>query len=194
MLQYHHSRSLDGVVFDSVVADPSRSDSHLRGAYEWLEQEVGFYPLFLAVGVDEDDLRMTGYQDNWRVRTSLRYEDGKRKGTYRGKGEFLNNVLFSFEDVGGVFMDFDSWHIALNSAPDYDLTDYQKRLIFKPSWSMADWLRSARKETHSVQLVVPELYLPDAGRILVRNRKTKKGLESMGFENVEVGRITLDGE
>ena len=37
-----------------------------EAAYQWLEHEVGFYPLFLAVGGTLDAISMTGYQDQWR--------------------------------------------------------------------------------------------------------------------------------
>lgn len=86
--------------------------------------------------------------------------------TYRKKGEFPNEVLFSFEHIDGVFMDYDQWHIVLNSAyKDYQITPYEARLIFKPSWNASDWIRKARKQPHTVQLVTPKLFLPDARRI-----------------------------
>lgn len=192
MLQYHHCTSLESVIFGELKASPEYSDLDFKGAYSWLEKEVGFYPLFLVVGTTEADIRMTGYQDNWRLRVSYRYENGKTKGTYRKAGEFPNLVLFSFEDVDGVFMDYAYWHIVLNANPDYKITNYEKRLIFKPSWSKSKWLRKAKKEPHSIQLVTPMLYLPNAARILVRNHQTKKLLEEIGFNNIEVRRILLN--
>ena len=64
-------------------------------------------------------------------------------------------------------------------------------MIFKPSYSKADWLRKARKDPCTVMLAAPSLYLPDAKRIWTRNNKTKKQLEDMGFENVEAKRIAV---
>lgn len=191
MLQYHHSRSLESVVFGEIKANPEHSDPELRNAYSWLEKQVGFYPLFLSVGPTEEDIRMTNYQDNWRVKI---FED-----EYRKAGEFPNNVLFSFEDVDGVFVDYQWWNLVISSGHvDYQMTDDEKSLIFKPSWRKSDWLREAtkerdpEKESHWVDLVTPTLYLPDAKRIWVRNNQTKKQLETMGFENTEVRRLLLE--
>ncbi|MEK6846302.1 MAG: hypothetical protein AABY26_06065 [Nanoarchaeota archaeon] len=189
MLQYHYCVSLEGVVYGEVRANSEYADPCFKDAYSWLEKEVGFYPLFLAVGATEEDIRMTGYQNQWRRILS----GGSNGKTYRKRRILPNEVLFSFEEIDGVFMDYGYWHIALNAAHNnYQITDYEKKLIFKPSWSKSDWLRKARKTPHSVQLVTPKLYLPDAHRVLIRNQQTKKLLESMGFDGVEVGRIVLE--
>jgi hypothetical protein len=176
---YHHSRDLESVVFGEVKGNPEFSDPDFRKAYLWLEKEVGFYPLFLAVGATEEDIKMTCYGDNWIAKTS------------RKKGEFPNNVLFSFNDVKGVFTDYQYWHFILNANnKNYSMTYHEKKLIFKPSWKESDWLRKARKEPHSVQLVAPKLYLPDASRIWVRNNATRSLLNKLGFQNIEVRRIS----
>lgn len=189
MLQYHHCRSLDSVVYGRVEASSEHAGEYFKDAYSWLEKEVGFYPIFLAVGTTDEDIRMTGYQNQWRRILSERH-NGKE---CRKKGDFPNDVLFSFEDVDGVFMDFVDWHIAFGAShKNYQMTDYEKRLIFKPSWPKPKWLRKARRDQHSVQLVVPELYLPDAERIWVRNQQTKELLTSMGFNNVESRRLVLE--
>lgn len=177
MLQYHHCRSLDSAVYGRVEASPEHADQDFKDAYSWLEKEVGFYPLFLAVGTTDEDIRMTGYQNQWRKILS----DGP------------NDVLFSFEKVEGVFMDYGYWHLVLNSShKNYQMTDYEKRLIFKPSWPKLKWLKNVEKKPSSVQLVTRSLHLPDAKRVRVRNQQTKKLLEFRGFENVEVRRIILE--
>ena len=191
MLLFHHSMDLDEVVLGEIQGNPNFSDPEFKNAYLWLEREVGFYPLFLAVGGTEDDIRMTGYQDNWRIRTSYTYVNGKIKGHYRKAGEFPNVILFSFEDIDGIFMDYDYWHLVLNSS-NKNITDYEKRLIFKPSWTKAKWLRKSSEYPHSVQLVTSKVVLPKAARIYVKNKKTKKSLENIGFSNVDVKRITLE--
>ena len=90
-------------------------------------------------------------------------------------------------------MDYDYWDVALNAShKDYRMTNHEKRLIFKPSWPKSKWLGKARNDQHSVQLVTPELYLPDAKRIRVRNKSTKSFLETMGFNDVEVKRIKVE--
>lgn len=187
MLRYHHSMDLEGVVFGERLPDPNHAaESWLLPAYRWLEQEVGFYPLFLAVGETEADIFMTGYRGQWRRVTAW----SSKGNTYRKKGEFPNYVLFSFAAVYGIYMDFHNWHIAINATVNNGgVTDYEKRLIFKPSWPRSKWLRKARKDPGSVQLVTPRLYLPDAKRIWVRNQPTKKALETMGFRHVAVRRL-----
>lgn len=193
MLLYHHSRLLESVRYGEIAANPAYSDPDFKDAYRWLEKEIGFYPLFLAVGINEDDLRMTGYQNNWRRFIGTEIEDGKLVRKYRRGGEFSNEVLFSFEHVDGIFMDYDYWHIALNAAGDRDtITDYEKRLIFKPSWRKTRWLNKAKYDPHSVQLAAPRLHLPAASLIRVRNKSTQLMLEMRGFQNIEVRRIRVE--
>lgn len=189
MLLYHHCRDLRSVVYGEVKPNPKYSDPFYRDACLWLEKEVGFYPLFLAVGVTDEDLRMTGYQNQWRKILS---ESPKGK-EYRKKGDFPNDVLFSFEKVDGIFMDYDHWHLVLNAGyKQYNMNEYERRLVFKPSWPASQWIRKAKKNQHTVQLVTRQLYLPDAQRILVRNEKTKKTLRLMDFENIEAKRLLLE--
>jgi hypothetical protein len=195
---YHHSIDLENVLYGEIKPNPEHSDFYLKDAYSWLEKEVGFYPLFLAAGENKEDIRMTGYQNQWAKIIGSQIVGTKNNGTYiqrnmlRKKGEFPNYVLFSFENIEGVFTDYSNWHIVLNSShKQYQITDYEKRLIFKPSWNKSDWLRKAKKSPHSVQLVAPSLYLPDADRIWVRNPQTKAVLEAKGFENVQVKRIKI---
>ena len=85
---YHHCRPFESVVFGTVLAEKEFFDPDLKGAYEWLEKEIGFYPIFLSVGTRERDLYMTGYQDNWRVLTGWENKDGVTKAKLRKRGEF----------------------------------------------------------------------------------------------------------
>lgn len=198
-LLYHHGRDLESVIYGEVKPNTRYvEDKWFLGAYKWLEKEVGFFPLFLAVGEDHyKTIAMTGYQDNWRRLLSYTLTDrGRRIGVdYRKKGEFPNKVLFSFDELDGIFMDFDYWHIVLNASPDYKIKKKHKRWIFKPFWSKEKWLEKSRRKEWvkwDVQMVVPSLYLPGAKRIWVRNKKTKKYLEETGFENVEVRRLKVE--
>ena len=184
---YHHCRSLDSITYGEVRANPKYFDPDFKDAYIWLKEEIGFCPLFLAIGTTNDDILMTGYANQWRRIIS----EGPNGKEYRKKGEFPNNVLFSFEEVDGVFTDYGYWHLALGSYRD-NITDYEKRLIFKPSWPKSKWLRNSKKRLQSVQLVTPRLYLPDAKRIWVRNKQTQKVLERMGFDNIKVKRIPIN--
>jgi len=179
MLQYHHCRYLDSVVYGRAEASSEHADEYLKDAYSWLENEVGFYPLFLAVGTTEDDIIITGYDYNWR--RSVCQKDNK----------VPNCVLFSFDEMDGIYMDYMWWHLALGLMEN-SITEYGRRLIFKPSWPKSRWLRKAKIDPGSVQLVTDTLYLPSAKRIWVRNKPTKRLLETMGFNNIEVKRIKVE--
>ncbi|MBF0208609.1 MAG: hypothetical protein HQK53_17180 [Oligoflexia bacterium] len=92
LLTFHHSRPLSAVTFGEVTQSPAsvgaksvedQEDAEwFEQKYKWLEKQIGFYPLFMAVGRRNDDLRMTGYQNQWRKVLS-RSRDGN---TYREKG------------------------------------------------------------------------------------------------------------
>ena len=89
-------------------------------------------------------------------------------------------------------MDFDYWYIVLNSYHnDYQISRLHKKWIFKYPWGRSDWMKKARKDPHSVQAVVPSLDLTKADLVSVRNHQTKLELENMGFNNVEVRRISI---
>ena len=193
---YHHCMDLEAVIYGEIKANPKYADKVFKKAYKWLENEVGFYPLFLGVGNNKDSVVITGYNHQWAKKIGSKPVRKTKKGYYisknilRKKGEFPNYVLFSFDNVEGVFTDYESWYIPLNHITNGNkVSDYEKRLVFKYSWKKSDWLRKARKDSGSVQLVTSKLYLPDAKRVWVRNKKTKKSLEEIGFENVRVKRL-----
>jgi len=188
VLLYHHCRSLNSVIYGEIRASPKHGDEYFKDAYLWLKKEVGFYPIFLAVGTSDEDIQMTGYQGQWRKLLST----GPNEEKYRKKGEFPNDVLFSFENIKGVFMDYEYWHLVLNASHrNYHLTNYENRLIFKPSWSKSRWLSKVKQNPHSVQLVTSKLYLPNANMIWVRNKQTERLIKSMGFKNTRVRRLLL---
>jgi hypothetical protein len=136
---------------------------------------------------------MTGYEDNWRVRTGGEFVNGTYNKIYRKKGDFPNLALFSFEKIDGIFMDYQSWHIALNACINgKSVTPAEQRMIFKPSWTRSRWIRAALTGTHSVQIIAPELPLQRAKRGYVRNIKTRHLLEMMGFLDLEVRREKVD--
>ncbi|MFC1697133.1 hypothetical protein ACFL1H_02275 [Nanoarchaeota archaeon] len=194
MLRYHHCRDLEAVVCGEVKGNPDYYDKDLKYAYDWLAEQVGFDLIFLAVGNTYDDLLMTGYDHNWtRIIGSKIVGENRngyiQKNILRKKGEYLNEILFSYENIEGVFTDHDAWHITL-AGPEH-MTPYYERLLFKPSYTKSKWLWYAKKNPHSVQLVVPKLNLAEADRIWCRNKKTKKYLEDLGFSNVEVQRIKV---
>ena len=142
------------------------------------------------MGETIEDIEMTGYQNQWKQLLAW----GRNYREYRQKGEIENQVLFSFTDIPtGVFMDYMNWHMVLNSAyNNYQMSDREKRMIFRPYWEKSDWLRYVRRNSHSLQLVVPKLDLRKAAVIWVRNVRTKRNLENEGFRNVEVRRIPVN--
>lgn len=166
-------RSLDSVVFGEIKPDHRYVGPLFQGSYRWLEQQVGFYPLYVAVCEDRKGSRANvmydKYPDDRQIwETILRYD-----------------VLFSFENVEGVFSDEVVWNTVITDLQNGDpISDYHRRCLFKPSWSKARWLRVAKKGDHWVQLVTPSLYLPDAQQIWVKNHETKEALEALGFKDV----------
>ena len=183
---------LSQVTYGTVRADPAYASPDFLPAYEWLEDQIGFFPHFVSVGNNESALYRTGYQDNWRVWTGGDIVQGKYRKNYRKKGEFPNLVLLSFDHLEGVFMDHMSWHIAINSCTNgKNVSTSEMKMILKPSWTDKRWLRAAMK-SHSVELLTPEIPLDTAAGIWVRNRATQKLVEMKGFRNVEVTRTQVE--
>jgi hypothetical protein len=192
-LFYHHCIPVEQVIYGTIRPDRNFSYPDFLSSYEWVERETGFFPVFYAVGPCDRGILMTGYSDNWMVWTGGDFEQGVYKKKYRKRGEFPNLAVFSFDQIDGVFMDYMSWHIALNAYPNgRTVTPYERRMIFKPSWTCRRWWQAALKGTHSVQLVAPELPLHRAGHVYVRNSETKRHLERMGFTGVEVLRVRVE--
>lgn len=190
---FHHCMPFSQVQYGTITADPVYADPDFLPAYEWLEQEIGYFPHFLAVGNSETVIRRTGYADNWRVFDRGEFAGNGYQKFYHQKGEFPNLVLLSFDDGEGVFMDFLSWHIAINACMNKKPVSKQAmKMILKPSWDKRRWIRAAEKESHRVDLLTPKLSLDRASRICVRNQATKKSMEIMGFRNVEVMRVLVE--
>lgn len=157
-------------------------------AYAWVAERVGFWPLFVAVGTDDEGRQMTGYQDQWR---RWRVTDGERTRPQ-------SRVLFSWRHAppAAVFMDFAAWHMVLNAvefAPDASraprvrpVSPSDERQIWKRSWRTADWVRMARRGLVSVQAVVPELDLRTAHELWCRNESCATQLAAAGFDPARV--------
>jgi hypothetical protein len=207
-LLFHHARDLAhtphgvvrGVRRRRLLFDPgacgdcarldlgARIDLAFDLAYAWVAERVGFWPLFVAVGGDDEDRRMTGYQDQWR---RWRVTDGEQTRP-------RSRVLFSWPDAppATVFMDFAAWHMVLNAvevAPDASrdprvrpLSPSDERQIWKRSWRTADWVRMARRGVVSVQAVVPESDLRTAHELWCRNESCAKQLVAAGFDPARV--------
>ena len=215
---YHHCMDLADVTFGEIHPSPVHTFRKLR-SYEndpscnsidhiavaselvpnwWLEAQVGFYPLFMAVGSTREDVHMTGYANQWRRAITGIPDQNSKKGyrwVLRKKGEAPNYVLFSYKNPPNDslrFVDYGFWFLALNSShKDYLMTDQERRWIMKPSYKPSDWLRKARKEPHHVMAVIDRLDLRKADRIWVRNEATFNTLIDMGFKAVRVKRIPI---
>jgi len=191
-LLYHHCMPLSQVTWGTVRADPAYSDPFFLPVYEWLAEQIGFFPHFVSVGDDKSALCRTGYQDQWRVWNGGDFVKGKFQKNYRKKGKFPNLVLLSFDHLDGVFMDFMSWHIAINACTNGDsISTREMKMILKPSWTNRRWIQAAMN-SHSVDLLMPEIPLHTAARVRVRNRATQKLMEMKGFLNVEVARTRVE--
>lgn len=190
---FHHARLLEHSPFGIATPeyDPNDPEAKLEEeANKWLEKQIGFAPIFMAVGNTEEDVYMTGYQNQWgKILTQ-----SKDETTYLQRGQFPNRVLFSFKDISdGVFIDYMNWFIVLNSGyRDYQIKDHETRSIFRKSWSRSDWLRYTGRNPHSVMLVVPQLDLTKADHVSVRNKMTKLTLENLGFSNVDVVKLPIN--
>lgn len=189
-LFYHHSRPLEqinyGPVRQSRVTYDEIDEAFLK-AYDWLGEHVGFFPLFLALGDTQDAILETGWQNQWR-----RKIDSYSLTRYGSK---RNEVLFSYKDIANsAFVDSQYWTATIGNFANnyYEVSDYWRRLILKPSWKKSDWLREARRQGDRVEAIVPELDLRTADLISVRNQDTRRLLERQGFQNVEVARISVN--
>jgi hypothetical protein len=209
---FHHCRPLAHVTFGPVSqhhALPSLfcpgpcpfDDDHYTAlwdlAYAWLEQQFGFWPLFLAVGATEDAIRTTGYTDQWRRITSY----SKAGNTYRKSGEYPNDVLFSFASPPPAvrYSDHDWFTLsilnAINHKGDHhglrSISDHDRRLVLKPSWSASRWLRAASGNRYTVQACVPTLDLRTADAVWCRSTATRAILLDMGFDAAKVHVVRL---
>ncbi len=189
---FYHARPLCYVESGEVTQSRELEDEHYRLPFEWLEQQLGFYGIFLAVG-DERIIPMTGYPNQFTRTINTDHP------------HLRNQVLFGFEDLPEArFTDYMAWHIPLNSVrystqdggftPSNmePISDRNRRSILKPSWSRADWLRASVK-THDVQGHIETLDLSRANLIWCRNKDTRGALLDMGFgeDTVEVRRTKV---
>lgn len=198
-LLLYHALPFEQVRHEAFAPDPSYSEAEYLPAYRWLETQVGFFPIFLAIGAegDEEPLRVTGYQNNWRRLLSYHYDaDGTYHYTLAKAGEHHNRVLFafspdSFETLS--YNDYMWWNIVLTEVTCEREVDKQLwRRLFKPSWNASKWRSLARKDGHGVQVLTNALDLRSAKFVYVRNRATQKALQAQGFENVVVKRLPVE--
>lgn len=194
---FYHSMPLERVCNGTITPHPDFSDPEYSCEYGWLAEQVGFYPLFLAVGkeADADAVRTTGYDHQWQVSLGLEsMPDGTSRKVKRKAGEFPSSVIFAFkiEALPNVrcYNDYRAWHIAMMRAADGDIGAQLHRSIFKRSWSESKWLRTAANDGAALQVVVPHLDLGASSFIWVRNEKTRRQMVARGFQNVSIKRFS----
>jgi hypothetical protein len=191
-----HAMPLAQVKRGKLVSDRKFSDVEFLPSYLWLEKELGFYPLFLAIGTEEAAY-VTGYQNQWRRFLGHDIQPGgKSTKVYRKAGEFPNFVLFAFPlDAVEVrrYTDYQWWNIVLTECIcGREVGKGMRRLLFKKSWDEAKWRRQAARDSHLVQVLAPEFDLDRAEFIWVRNQRTARALVAQGFDNVRVKRLPVE--
>ena len=209
---FHHCRPLAHVHFGTITqhhvletpfcpGSCDLSDDHYTNlwdlAYAWLEAQFGFWPLFIAVGATEDAIRTTGYADQWRRITAY----AKAGNTYRARGEYPNDVLFSFaKPPAGIRYSDHDWFTmsvlnAITNTGDLhhlrSIPDYERRLVLKPSWPASRWLRAAAGNRYTVQACVSEVDLRTADAIWCRSTSARACLLAMGFDPSKVKVVRL---
>lgn len=184
---------LEACVYDRITASPEMTkrwgDTDFMPGYAWLAERLGYWPLFLSVGEDAEALRMTGYQNQWARVLSVSI----RGNTYRKKGEYPSNVLFSFRDLPDLdYTDYSAWHLPLSDPGSTNREEEAE--IMAPGRSSALWLQKARRKPGSVQAHCPSLDLTSADRIWCRSQEAKRHLVRLGFAEpiVEVKRLRVD--
>lgn len=211
-LYFYHVVPLEQLgAFDNksiLTADPVFSDEEFKPAYLYLQQTLGFYPLFFAVGeaneaIDNDGgaVRVTGYQNQWRRWLGGEHVDGVYRKRYRQAGEAPNLVLFALpvESLVGqldtAFTDYTWWNIALGDLLNGRPVERQcERILYKRSWANHRWLARARKDGHDVQFLSNRLDFSKVEFVWTRNRKTACVMREKDFERVEVKRLLLEAD
>jgi hypothetical protein len=209
---FHHCRPLATVRFGLVTQHHALATPLCSGpcdystdhyidlwdlAYGWLEKHFGFWPLFLAVGSNAIALQATGYPDQWRRITSY----AKAGNTYRARGAYPSDVLFSYASAppSARYSDHNDYTGIVLNAIDHDgashylraISDYERRLVLKPSWRPSRWLAAARSNRLTVQACVPELDLRLADSIWCRSQTARRQLLKLGFAPTQVRVVRL---
>jgi len=165
---FHHGREMDQTTYGEVwsrpldAVDSNQGRSANRG-FRWLIRELGFNPVFLAVGSFNTTRLM---MDN----------------AFGNK-----DVYFSFTaPPAGVFSDYRQWErILLFKGNEDELHE----LVFRPGYTLEDWIRKAWDYPRSVQYMTPSLDLRQATTVRARLPHQVKELGGMGFSNASVTNV-----
>ncbi len=182
-----------------LVPGPRHSSKEYLPAYKWLEERVGYFPMFLAAGNEDEAPYTTGYHNQWRVSLSQKKcpKSGRLVTLKRRKaGRFPNLVMFRFDEAPSncTFMDSSWWAISVMNGLTQGILPAEPdvKRVFKRSWSRNRWLNKAAADGCSVELVVPQLDLSKTSSVWVRNQATADRLTQLGYTNVQVRRIAVD--
>lgn len=201
---YFHAMPLNRVCFERVVPNPRFSDTDFKPMYRWLEQQLGYYPFFLAMAEDTDTIyTMTGFNASFKTRESVYNRKRDKLVSCRNLKKRPHQVLFRFKRDSLTELhhqDFDAWNIIINlhhslqseltKAPNLERRlKLWKRILLKPGWSDKQWFQKCLSDIHSVQATTPELDLRKAEAVYCKSRKAQRHLQSLGFQNVILYRV-----
>jgi hypothetical protein len=169
-------------------------------AYTWVEEEVGYYPVFLAVGAGMGSQRQTGYARQWKRELA------------EAKDEFSDRVLFTWSSrpheatrhmlwepwddiVQAMIAAYDSPHdtargwraapgLVLQARREFEehvLSPRERERMWACERTDRGWLRVARRPG-TVQAVAPELDLRTADLVRCRSQRSRRELIEKGFD------------
>ncbi len=193
-----HGRDLDEVAYDIVL--PNKEHPHNPDQipkYKWLEKEIGFWPLWLAVG-SRKAAYFTRYHYNWTSGYGWN-EKGHLDWKPWKNGEAPNRVMFIFEPdtIDGAFIDYSAWldlgAKLIRSEPS-PVEDRLRNRLLLSGMTREEKLRYSYEHPLDLNYVTPGLDLRKAIVVWCRDEETKLKLEKMGFTNVQVVLILADPE
>lgn len=197
-----HGRDLNEVTCGVVY--PNKEHPHNPDQvpkYQWLEKQIGFWPLWLAVG-SRKAAYFTRYHYNWTSGYGWN-ERGHLDWKPWKKGEAPNRVMFIFDPncIDGVFVDYMSWldlgmcmrHTTAGVVVE-NVDDQLKKRILLDGMTREEKMQYSYKNPLYLNYVTQNLDLRKALAVWCRDEATKQKLEQMGFTKVQVVRILADPE
>ncbi len=121
-----------------------------EGAYKWMESKIGFYPLFMLVGLRETILEHLKSDHNTGAELSVL--------VYPASSDLI---------VNGRFLLLDMWPAVANDLQNGGRAPKRrKKQVLIPHYDTKRWLRKARKEPFNVEFVLPEIDVRAASEII----------------------------
>lgn len=183
---YHFGIPLKNAHYCAVNSDSEDLDLHEKNLRSWLESIVGFNPVFIICGNHFMVFEYTGYANQFAKLISR----SKKGSELRKKGEFPNQVMFSFDTIIPLNYIYHEWIGAMNDLAYgmsiEEVTEKWSHDVLKPDYSPEKWKEIARKNPGSVYAIVPEVDLRTATSIYVRNRLAEQQLEKRNFDTKKI--------